>query len=63
MLASVVAGSKSKQLKWLEKELAKPASWKVVVAHWPMFSFLGNGPSAEMTNALLPMLLRHEVHA
>lgn len=63
ILDSLVPGSRSAQLEWLDAELAKPAQWKVVVAHWPLFSFLGNGPSSSMTQALLPMLLRHGVHA
>jgi hypothetical protein len=63
ILDSIVPGSRARQLSWLDAELAKPAAWKIVVAHWPIFSFLGNGPSATMTDDVLPILLRRGVHA
>jgi len=28
---------------WIRVELAKPARWRVVVGHWPLYSFYGNG--------------------
>lgn len=30
-------------LRWIREELAKPARFRIVVGHWPVYSFLGNG--------------------
>lgn len=30
-------------LTWIDQELTKPACWRVVVGHWPLYSFFGNG--------------------
>eukprot|EP00053_Salpingoeca_punica_P022096 m.213817 g.213817 ORF g.213817 m.213817 type:complete len:349 (-) comp29816_c0_seq1:404-1450(-) len=58
----VVVGGNKVQYKWLEQQLAKPAVWKIVVGHWPVFSFLGNGPTEELFDELLPMLRKYNVH-
>eukprot|EP00043_Microstomoeca_roanoka_P006320 m.61923 g.61923 ORF g.61923 m.61923 type:complete len:377 (-) comp13367_c0_seq1:106-1236(-) len=47
---------------WLEEELAKPAWWKFVVGHWSIVSMMGNGPTPELIDRLLPLLLKHGVH-
>ena len=38
-------GSPSQQhhLQWIAEELAKPAQFRIVVGHWPLYSFFGNG--------------------
>eukprot|EP00041_Stephanoeca_diplocostata_P029370 m.864988 g.864988 ORF g.864988 m.864988 type:complete len:421 (+) comp23548_c0_seq1:422-1684(+) len=53
--------ARDKQLAWLDRELAVPATYKVVLGHWPVFSFLGNGPSSRLAAALLPRVRRHGV--
>lgn len=51
------------QLSWLDHILNQPARWKIVVAHWPIFSFMGNGPSAVLDELLVPRLIRYNVQA
>ena len=50
-------------LAWLEKELAVPAWWKFVVGHWSVYSLRANGPTRELVDDLLPLLVKHHVHA
>ena len=35
--------------------------WRVVLAHWPLYSVLGNGPTETMIRLLRPVLERHGV--
>ena len=51
------------QMAWLRAELAKPARWKLVVGHFPLFSMMGNGPTRELVEAVLPLLIEHGVQA
>eukprot|EP00039_Didymoeca_costata_P001980 m.56696 g.56696 ORF g.56696 m.56696 type:complete len:361 (-) comp11056_c0_seq1:920-2002(-) len=51
----------TKQLQWVEEMLSKPAKWKIVVGHFPIFSFLGNGPTSQMIEFVLPLLLKYSV--
>eukprot|EP01147_Barroeca_monosierra_P007476 gene7476-552_t len=53
----------SEAIKWLNKELAQPAWWKFVVGHWSIFSVLGNGPTPQLFQELLPRLIENNVHA
>ena len=39
MMKNVDTNERKEQMEWINVELAKPAHWKVVVAHWPIFSF------------------------
>ena len=52
------------QLTWLDQVLsdAPPGAWKIVSAHWALFSQTGNGPTPELIEHVLPILRRHGVH-
>lgn len=55
------ANPRNEHYKWIKDQLAVPARWKIVVAHWPIYSFLGNGPSQELKDNVLPLLVEHGV--
>lgn len=38
--------AKIRHYRWLERELAVPATWKIVVGHFGIFSMMGNGMAA-----------------
>lgn len=62
------AAARREQLAWLEASLAAAArdeavAFKVVMAHWPVFSFAGNGPTEELIEDVLPLLEAHGVDA
>lgn len=52
------------QLTWLDQVLsdAPPGAWKIVSAHWALFSQTGNGPTPGLIEHVLPILRRHGVH-
>ena len=41
----------------------KGENWCVVAAHWPLFSFCGNGPTKELIDLLAPIMDFHKVAA
>jgi tartrate-resistant acid phosphatase type 5 len=44
---------KVKQLKWLESVQPKnDKDWMIVMGHWPVYSFRGNGPTRELSDLL-----------
>ena len=44
---------KRAQLEWLHSlEPKKPGEWLIVMGHWPVYSFRGNGPTKELANVL-----------
>ena len=51
---------RQKQVEWLrrllERPLPTPQSIFVVVSHWPIFSAMGNGPTAVMISDIQPLL-------
>ena len=54
--------SPHRQLAWLDEQLARStAPWKVVVGHHPIRSGGRHGGSAELAQALEPLLARHNV--
>lgn len=53
----------SKQLIWLEKNLAKStATWKIVFGHHPLYSSGVHGSSSELIARLSPLFARYGVH-
>lgn len=53
---------KEEQLKWLQTvRPAAPNEWLIVMGHWPIFSFRGNGPSRTLQKSVLPWMRRAKV--
>eukprot|EP00045_Choanoeca_perplexa_P005471 m.46343 g.46343 ORF g.46343 m.46343 type:complete len:346 (+) comp13140_c0_seq1:163-1200(+) len=52
---------KQRQLRWLKHALAVPSQWKIVVGHWGVYSTMGNGPTPELVDELLPLMREAEV--
>ncbi|KAF0689566.1 Aste57867_18985 [Aphanomyces stellatus] len=67
--------SRRRQYEWIEKVLSMSAPkslndptqlsrmWTVVVAHWGVYSYAGNGDTPELISNLLPLLDKYDVHA
>jgi hypothetical protein len=61
MAANMDKAEREKQYAWLAEVLALPALWKIVMSHWPIFSFLGNGPTPELVERVYPLMVKHGV--
>ena len=55
--------SKLIQLEWLDQVLSASVNehndaivWKAVLSHWPLYSVLGNGPTASLIEEVKPIL-------
>ncbi|OQR89913.1 tartrate-resistant acid phosphatase type 5 [Thraustotheca clavata] len=67
--------SRKQQYDWIERTLALPAPkslanpsqlsrmWTVVVGHWAVYSYAGNGDTPELITHLRPLLEKYNVHA
>lgn len=54
------------QLEWIDstlEELSQTATWLVVAGHYPIYSIGEHGDDTYLIADLLPILLRHKVHA
>jgi len=58
MAQNMEPGIVQRHLDWIDTALAPAARWKIVVAHWPIFSFMGNGPSAVLERELVPRMVK-----
>ncbi|OQS00951.1 tartrate-resistant acid phosphatase type 5 [Achlya hypogyna] len=63
------AATRGVQYEWLERTLGQAAPkgvermWTVVVGHWAVHSYAGNGDTPELIAHLKPLLQKHGVHA
>ncbi|CAK4118895.1 unnamed protein product [Aphanomyces euteiches] len=67
--------SRRLQYEWIEKVLSMSAPkslndptelsrmWTVVIAHWGVYSYAGNGDTPELMSNLVPLLEKYNVHA
>lgn len=57
---------KQDHLEWIDRVLGeqnKTATWLVVAGHYPIYSMGEHGDDPYLIDALLPILLKHKVHA
>ena len=57
---------RDEQLAWLASALSrprKPGEFRLVVGHFGVFSFRGNGPTRSLAEDLLPLMRKHAVDA
>ncbi|KAH9262851.1 hypothetical protein BASA82_000143 [Batrachochytrium salamandrivorans] len=59
------ASLRERQLKWLEDEVApkRAGDWLIVMGHFPLYSFRGNGPTSELQGLLLKWMQSRKVDA
>lgn len=61
--------SRQSQYDWIEQTLSasKPLGvermWTIVMGHWAVYSFAGNGDTPELIDKLDPLLMKYKVHA
>ncbi|KDO28014.1 hypothetical protein SPRG_20177 [Saprolegnia parasitica CBS 223.65] len=61
--------TRTAQYEWLERTLSQSAPkqitrlWTIVVGHWAVHSYAGNGDTPELISHLKPLLQKHKVHA
>ena len=58
MAQNMEPGIAQTHLDWIDAALAPAAKWKIVMAHWPIYSFMGNGPSAVLERELVPRMVQ-----
>ncbi|RHY55547.1 hypothetical protein DYB28_008751 [Aphanomyces astaci] len=76
MDAQTSIASRRRQYEWMENVLSMPPPkalgrddddvsrmWTVVVGHWGVYSFAGNGDTPELISNLVPLLEKYKVHA
>lgn len=59
------AALRERQLRWLENEVApkRAGDWLIVMGHFPLYSFRGNGPTSELQHLLLEWMRSRKVDA